>query len=133
MTRTVCLVDDDYSVQRAVRRLLQSAGYSVLVCSSAVEFLALTELPHPLCVIVDVRMPGMTGTDLQAVLARTRPGLPVIMISGHADSAMMQRSMSAGAAFFLSKPFEENALLDAVGRAMPPDRVVGPVRIEFPG
>lgn len=114
----VCVIDDDVSVQRALRRLLQCAGYDVLICSSAIEFLSMPHSPRPVCAIVDVRMPGMTGIELQAALSGTRLDLPMIMISGHADGATMARALSAGATAFLSKPFEDQALLDAVELAL---------------
>jgi FixJ family two-component response regulator len=128
MTPTVCVIDDDRSVQRALRRLLQSAGYQVLLCSSAADFLELTDVPHPICLVVDVRMPGMTGLDLQAALSRQQRVLPIIMISGHADEGMILRATAAGAIAFLSKPFEEQALLDALAAALPGVRQPAPRR-----
>ena len=122
-TQSVCVVDDDPSVQRALRRLLRLAGYRVLVCGSADEFLTLSDVPDGTCLVVDVRMPGMTGIELQAALTRSGRDLPVIMISGHADEGMMHRAMAAGAVAFLSKPFEEQALLGALARAQARDRV----------
>ena len=116
-TPTVCLVDDDVSVQRAVRRLLLASGYRVVSCGSAAEFLGLDDLPDPVCLVVDVRMPGMTGPDLVAALDDARRDIPVIMMSGHADSAAMVRSQGAGAVSFLCKPFESDALLDALRQA----------------
>jgi FixJ family two-component response regulator len=118
----VCVIDDDPSVQRSLRRLLHSVGYRVLLCSSAEDFLALTELPHPVCLVVDVRMPGMTGIDLQAALAGTRRNAPIVMISGHADAATVARATNAGAVAFLCKPFDDRALLAAVERAVEEDR-----------
>jgi FixJ family two-component response regulator len=122
MRANVCVIDDDPSVQRSTRRLLQTAGYRVLLFSSAEDFLALTVLPRPVCLLTDVRMPGMTGIDLQAAIAGTSHDAPMVMISGHADAAMIARATSAGAIAFLSKPFEESALIDAVERALEEDR-----------
>lgn len=125
MTRTVCVIDDDCSVQRALRRLLEVAGYRVLLCSSAAEFLELTDLPHPICLIIDVRMPGMTGIDLQAALIRENRHIPVIMVSGHADESLVLRASHPDMVAFLSKPFEDDALLHALAAAMPADRPRG--------
>ena len=118
----VCVIDDDPSVQRATRRLLHSAGYRVLTYSSAEDFLRLRELPRPTCLIVDVRMPGMTGLDLQAAICGTIHEVPLVMISGHADAATVARATAAGAVAFLSKPFEDSALLEALQRAIDEDR-----------
>jgi FixJ family two-component response regulator len=122
MRPNVCVIDDDPSVQRAMRRLLHAAGYRVLVSSSAEEFLTLKELPHPICLLLDVRMPGMTGIDLQAAVAGTAHEAPIVMISGHADAATVTRALAIGAVAFLSKPFEESALLEALQRAIEEDR-----------
>jgi FixJ family two-component response regulator len=122
MRANVCVIDDDPSVQRSTRRLLQAAGYRVLLFSCAEDFLALTVLPRPVCLLADVRMPGMTGIDLQAAIAGTAHDAPMVMISGHADAAMVARATAAGAVAFLSKPFEDTALIDAVERALEADR-----------
>ena len=119
MISTVCVIDDDRSVQRALRRLLEAAGYRVLLCSSALEFLDLTDLPFPICLIIDVRMPGMTGLDLQAALRRENRNIPIILISGHADETLVSRATSRDTVTFLSKPFEDHALLHALATAMP--------------
>ena len=122
MRPNVCVIDDDPSVQRAMRRLLHAVGYRVLVSSSAEEFLTLKELPHPICLLVDVRMPGMTGIDLQSAIAGTTHDAPIVMISGHADAATVARALAIGAVAFLCKPFEESALLEALARAIEEDR-----------
>lgn len=118
----VCIVDDDPSVQRALRRLLQSAGYCVLTCNAAEEFLAMTALPRPICLLLDLRMPGMTGADLQAAIVGTKHDVPVIMFSGHADAGTIMRSKLAGAVSCLSKPVEEDELLRTVAFAIAIDR-----------
>jgi FixJ family two-component response regulator len=105
-----------------MRRLLHAAGYRVLVTSSAEEFLTLNDLPHPICLLVDVRMPGMTGLDLQAAVGGTTHDAPIVMISGHADPATAARALATGAVAFLCKPFEESALLEALERAIEEDR-----------
>jgi FixJ family two-component response regulator len=122
MKPNVCVIDDDPSVQRSMRRLLHAAGYRVLTYSSAEDFLALSELPHPICLVVDVRMPGMTGIDLQAAISGTTHDAPIVMISGHADAATVARATAAGAVSFLCKPFEDTALLEALQRAIDEDR-----------
>jgi FixJ family two-component response regulator len=126
MKPTVCLIDDDPSVQRAVRRLLNAAGYPVLIFSSATDFLALSDLPSAVCLLVDLRMPGMTGTDLQAELAHSHGHVPLIMMSGHADAATRLRVMAAGAVSFLNKPFEEDALFGALELARDRSRAFSP-------
>jgi FixJ family two-component response regulator len=118
----VCLIDDDPSVQRAIRRLLQWAGYEVQLCSSAIEYLTMPQDSKLSCLLVDVRMPGMTGLELQAALKESRRDLPMVMMSGHADAAMIARAKAAGAVSFLCKPFEDVALLDAVELAVGRDR-----------
>jgi FixJ family two-component response regulator len=132
MKPTVCIIDDDVSVQRALRRLVQASGYQVMTCSSATEFLALTDLPHPICLVVDVRLPGMTGLDLQAALPAIGRDIPVVMISGHADTATILRALSAGAVSFLCKPFESETLLEALEQALRKDRRPVPVTKPLP-
>lgn len=122
MKAAVCIIDDDHSVQRALRRLLHSAGYRVLTCDSAEDFLAMPVFPRPICLLVDLRMPGMTGADLQAALTGTRRDVPVVMISGHADAAIITRAKAAGAVSCLCKPLEEEALFEALELAIEKDR-----------
>ena len=95
---TVYIVDDDASVRRAVQRLLRAARYRVIVCASADEFLSQPAAPHPSCVILDVRMPDVTGLDLQERLRSGPRATPVILMSGHADVATAARARAAGAA-----------------------------------
>ena len=120
---TVFVIDDDLSVLRSLRRLLTSAGYHVVACESAREFLALGELPRPSCLVTDVRMPGMTGLDLQDALRVAGRSLPMILSSGAADFATEARARAGGAVAFLSKPFDPDhlfaALEDAIRLDMP--------------
>jgi len=111
---TVAVVDDDLSVRRGLERLLRSAGYRVETFSSAREFLARNGAAPPACLVLDVSMPGQTGLQLHDALTAAGGDIPVIFITGHGDVAMAARAMKAGAAAFLSKPFDEEVLLRAV-------------------
>jgi FixJ family two-component response regulator len=114
----VFLIDDDLSVRKGVARLLRSAGYENEVFASASDFL--TRAPHtgPACVIVDVRMPGLSGIDLQEALIQRRREEQLIFITGHGDIAMCAQAMKAGAVDFLPKPFSNEELLQCVERAL---------------
>ena len=118
----VGVIDDDPSVQRALRRLLRTAGYDVIVFASGSDFLAAEKVPRPICLVVDVRMPGMTGLDLQNTLAGTRQAVPMVMISGDADAPTVERALAGGAVAFLAKPVEAEALFDAIARGLAEDR-----------
>jgi FixJ family two-component response regulator len=116
---TVFLVDDDASVRRALARLIKSAGYHVQTFASAREFLdggSLNEGPG--CLVLDVRLPGLSGIDLQRELQRTRLILPVIFITGHGDIPMSVNAMKAGAVDFLQKPVRDADLLRAIEQAL---------------
>jgi two-component system response regulator FixJ len=119
---TVVVIDDDLSVRRALARLLASAGYEVIICSSAEEFLAMPSIPRPACLVTDVRMPGMTGLDLLDVLCTRRPSLPIILVSGDADAGAAAHARAAGAVRFLLKPFSSEDLLGALAEALDRDR-----------
>lgn len=114
----VLVVDDDASVRKALRRLFRSAGYDVEMFATGVEFLAHRPPQAPACLVLDVRMPGISGLDLQQQLATSNPGLPVVVITGHGDEDVRRRALDAGAAAILYKPFDDQALLDAVARAI---------------
>lgn len=113
----VAVVDDDFSVRRGLDRLLRSAGYRVETFASAREFLARSPSLRPACLVLDVSMPGQSGLHLSDALAAEQSGIPIIFITGHGDLAMAARAMKAGAADFLSKPFDDEVLLRAVERA----------------
>jgi FixJ family two-component response regulator len=115
---TVFVIDDDSSVLRSLRRLLTSAGYRVVACESAREFLALGDVPRPSCLVTDVRMPGMTGLDLQEALRIAGRDVPMILSSGAADLATEARARAGGAVAFLSKPFDPEHLFAALERAI---------------
>jgi FixJ family two-component response regulator len=117
MTNEIFVVDDDAPVRRAVDRLLRTAGYCVRTFGSAREVLAAMQDDLPSCLIIDVRMPECNGLDLFDALRRTTTRAPVIFITGHGDIPMAVRAMKAGAFDFLTKPFDDQALLDAVEQA----------------
>jgi FixJ family two-component response regulator len=114
----VFLIDDDPSVRKGVSRLLRSAGFKSEAFESASAFLARAQHPGPACVIVDVRMPGLNGMDLQDTLARGGREEQLVFLTGHGDIAMCAQAMKAGAIDFLSKPFREDDLLECVERAL---------------
>ncbi len=115
---TIYLVDDDQSFLRAVSRLLRAAGYTVQTFSSAADFLQRPPADTPGCVVVDLRMPGLDGMQLQAMLARTESPPPVIFLTGHGDIPTSVRAMRGGAVDFLTKPVKKEALFEAVDRAL---------------
>lgn len=116
---TVFLVDDDASVRRALTRLIKSGGYQVHAFASAREFLDIRPQPEgPVCLVLDVRMPGLTGLDLQVELEKTTPVLPIIFITGHGDIPMSVKAMKAGAVDFLPKPVKDTDLLRAIEQAL---------------
>ncbi len=121
-TATVYVIDDDASVRRALERLLRVAGYRVAVFESATAFLSLRTVEHPLCLVVDVRMPGLTGFDLQDALKAEERDLPIVFVTGHADAGMAARALEAGAVALLGKPVDDGALLDAVRTGVERDR-----------
>jgi FixJ family two-component response regulator len=112
------VVDDDPSIRRALRRLLASAGLEARLFASAEEFLESSIPDTAACVIVDVRMPGMSGLELQRALHEVGNPVAVILITGYADDLARRRGLEAGAIGFLSKPFDNQDLLDAVTRAL---------------
>jgi FixJ family two-component response regulator len=114
----VFLIDDDSSVRRGVSRLLRSAGYNNEAFDSASDFLARDQHHGPACVIVDVRMPGINGMDLQALLIQRRREEQLVFITGHGNISMCAQAMKAGAIDFLPKPFRASELLECVERAL---------------
>lgn len=117
----VFVVDDDPSVRKSLTRVMRSAGYTVEAFASAAAFLARGPFPDPCCAVVDVRMPGLSGLDLQQALARSGYGVPIVFVTGHGDIPMSVHAMKAGAVDFLTKPFGVADLLAAVGRAIAKD------------
>ena len=114
----VFLIDDDASVRKGVSRLLRSAGYNSEAFGSASDFLTREQHSGPACVIVDVRMPGINGIDLQDVLIQRRREEQLVFITGHGNIAMCAQAMKSGAIDFLPKPFRDTELLDCVERAL---------------
>jgi FixJ family two-component response regulator len=114
----VFLIDDDASVRKGVSRLLRSAGYKSEAFPSACDFLKREQHSGPTCVIVDVRMPGINGMDLQQALIQHGREEQLVFITGHSDISTCVQAMKAGAIDFLSKPFQNNELLQCVERAL---------------
>jgi len=118
----VFVVDDDRSVREAIKSLIMSVGLQVETFESAQEFLRSKRLDVPGCVVLDVRLPGLSGLDLQREMAAHAVKLPIIFITGHGDIPMSVRAMKAGAVEFLTKPFRDQDLLDAIQQALARDR-----------
>jgi FixJ family two-component response regulator len=112
----VATVDDDHRVRESLRSVLESAGYGAVTFESAEEFLRSGVLSSVACVIADVRLPGMNGTELQRRIRRERRPLPVIVISAHDDDDVRRQALRDGAAAFLVKPFDGGDLLAHVAR-----------------
>jgi FixJ family two-component response regulator len=119
---TVCVVDDDASMRDALASLIRSVGLHVEVYSSAPAFLAAPPAEVASCLVLDVRMPGLSGLELQRQLATSANPIPVIFMTGHGDIPMSVRAMKQGAVEFLPKPFRDQDLLDAIQAAIERDR-----------
>jgi FixJ family two-component response regulator len=118
----VLVIDDDASMREALRALFRSVGLQVAVFASPQEFL-LSKLPDvPSCLVLDVRLPGLSGLDFQSDLAKAGIHLPIVFVTGHGDIPMTVRAMKAGAVEFLTKPFRDQDMLDAVQVALARDR-----------
>ena len=114
----IAVIDDDDAVRDSLGALLEAEGYAVASYASGPAFLeSLAEAP-PACGLVDVRMPGMDGLELQRRLADVAPSLPVIIITGHGDIAMAVRAIKAGAVDFVEKPFQDRTILDGIAQAL---------------
>lgn len=115
----VHVVDDDASLRRSLRFLLESVGWKVQLHASAEEFLAVAAPPsQPQCLLLDIRMPAMSGLELQQVLRERGIRLPILFMTGHADVSMAVQAMKSGASDFIEKPFKDQMVLDAVAAAM---------------
>jgi FixJ family two-component response regulator len=130
-TPIVFVVDDDRSVRDSLRRLITSVGMTVEVFPTAQAFLGTPRGDAPGCLVLDVRLPGLSGLDLQRELANTNATLPIIFLTGHGDIPMSVRAMKAGAIEFLTKPFREQDLLDAIRHAIGRDRAARTERQEL--
>src|SRR5262245_9957914 len=126
----VFVVDDDASLRSSLRRLITSVGFEVEVFPSARAFLDARRPDVPGCLVLDVRLPGLSGLDLQRELAETDAELPIIFLTGHGDIPMSVQAMKAGAVEFLTKPFRQQALLDAIQSAIESDRTIRAERQE---
>jgi FixJ family two-component response regulator len=113
-TQLIAIVDDDESVRSAIHGLLKSVGLKTRLFASAEEFLAFGQHRETACVITDIRMPGMSGLELQARLAEEHCRIPIIFITAYADAKARMQAMRAGAVEFLGKPFDDEVLLESV-------------------
>ena len=119
---TVFLVDDDHAVRDALGLLLDTAGFNTVSFSSASEFLERYDASQPGCLVLDIRMPGMSGMELQEALVDQAAGLPIIFLSGHGNVRMSAKAFRTGAIDFLEKPFDEAVLLERIHEALGLDK-----------
>jgi FixJ family two-component response regulator len=122
---TVFIIDDDADVRESLQDLLESVGLRSQSFGTAQEFLAVARGESPSCLILDVRLPGISGLDLQHELKRGRIRIPIIFLTAHADVPMSVKAMKSGAVEFLTKPFRQQELLDAVQRSLTRARILG--------
>jgi len=115
------VVDDDASFRNAISRLLRAGGYAVQTFASATEFLQSARADVPVCVLLDLRMPGPSGLDLQSALVRSENPLPIVFLTGHGDIPASVQAMRAGADDFLTKPVKKEVLFPAIERALARD------------
>ena len=127
----VFVVDDDLSVREGLGSLIRSVGLRVESFGSAQEFLEQSWADAPSCLVLDVRLPGLSGLDLQVRMAQANIDIPIIFITGHGDVPMSVRAMKAGAAEFLIKPFRDHDLLDAIQQALKRDGVTRKLRAQM--
>ncbi len=127
----VFVVDDDQAIREATRSLLSSVGLRVETFRTAQEFLRSQRPDAPACLVLDVRLPGLSGLDLQRDLAQLGASIPIVFMTGHGDIPMSVQAMKAGAVEFLTKPFRDQQLLDAVQQAIDRDRVERRRRMEI--
>jgi FixJ family two-component response regulator len=119
---TVFLVDDDHAVRDALELLLDTAGFNTVSFASATEFLESYDASQPGCLVLDIRMPGMSGMELQDALLTETAGLPIIFLTGHGNVSMSAKAFRTGAVDFLEKPFDEAVLLERIREALGLDR-----------
>ncbi len=127
----VLVVDDDVSVREALGSLIRSTGLRVETFASAQEFLARPQADAPSCLVSDVQLPGLSGLDLQKRMAEVNLEIPIVFITGHGDVPTLVRAMKAGALEFLTKPFADQDLLDAIQQAIKRDRAARQQRAEM--
>jgi FixJ family two-component response regulator len=116
--KLIAIVDDDESVQSALQDLLEAVGCTTRSFGSAEEFLESGQYRDAACLVVDIRMPGMSGLELQAKLKAEQSRIPMIFITAHGDEKMRLQAMRAGAVDFLTKPFDQDVLLDCIRAAL---------------
>jgi two-component system response regulator FixJ len=116
-SRRVHIVDDEDAIRRSASFMLKTSGYAVSTYASGVEFLQKAREVEPGCVLLDVRMPGMDGLEVQAAMGERGISMPVVVLTGHGDVSVAVRAMKGGAIDFLEKPFEKAQLLEAIGQA----------------
>jgi len=116
-TKVVAIVDDDESVRHALQGLMKVAGYRAMAFASAEDFLNSGEQEHTVCLIADIRLPGLSGLDLQSQLNEDHHRIPTIFITAHGDEKMRMQALRAGAVEFLTKPFDDAVLLEQVRAA----------------
>jgi FixJ family two-component response regulator len=115
---TVLVVDDDLAVRKALHRLIQAAGYKVESLADAAAYLARPPTPPPACLVLDIRMPGMNGLELQSAISGTSRALPIVFITGHGGEEMRSQALASGAVEVLFKPLDETTLLGAIEQAL---------------
>jgi len=120
----VYVVDDDVSVRESLELLIRAAGWQPKLFDSALDFLCCPKVNVPSCLVLDVKLPGLNGLDLQKQVANDRADMPIIFISGYGDVPSTVQAMKAGAVEFLTKPFGEDVLLSAIGQALERSRVL---------
>lgn len=118
VVRTVCVVDDDAPLRRALQRLLRGVGFDVETFGSAEDFLAADHAPPPDCLVLDIHLVELSGFELHDRVRAAGLLIPTVFITGHDDAATRERARKAGAAGYVAKPFEENALVAAIQRAL---------------
>jgi len=127
----VYIIDDDRAMREATKDLVESIGLRVQTFTTAQEFLSSERPDAPGCLVLDVRLPGLSGLDLQRELGKTNNPVPIVFITGHGDIPMTVQAMKAGAVEFLTKPFRHQQLLDAIAHAIERDRVERKERSEL--
>ena len=117
-TALISIVDDDESIREAIQSLLRSVGFRAKTFASAEQFLQSDQIENTACLILDVRMPGMSGLELQRRLIATQCRIPIVFVTAHGDEEARSRALQEGAVEFLLKPFSEEALLNAIQAAL---------------
>jgi FixJ family two-component response regulator len=118
-TALISIVDDDESIREAIQSLLRSVGFRAETFASAEQFLQSDQIENTVCLILDVRMPGMSGLELQRRLIATQCRIPIVFVTAHGDEEARSRALQEGAVEFLLKPFSEEALLNTIQAALP--------------